>query len=111
MEMQALTLHNNVGVNGTIPTFLGDFSKLRVLTLFNTAMSGSIPSELGKLDQLQTLFLHNADFVGTMPQEICDLRTFDEGLDGKNLQRLTADCAEPNPKVVCPQPSCCTGCF
>ena len=109
-DLRVLTLHNNENINGTIPTFVEDLRDMQLLSLFNTGLTGTIPTELGRMDDLRNLFLHNTELSGTMPQEICDLRSFDEN-DGKRLVQLTADCSGPTPKVVCPQPSCCTACF
>jgi hypothetical protein len=99
-----LALQNN-DLRGTIPLELTEFTSMTSLTLnSNSMLSGTIPSEIGQLTALERLFLHFTDFTGTMPQAICDLRQ-------RDLRFLSADCAGENPKVVCPQPSCCNTCF
>jgi len=104
-RLRVMFLNNNGGVSGTIPQFLGQFTDMQQLSLFDTSISGTVPSSLGQLSGLVNLFLHFTDLTGTMPQEICDLRT--RGA----LNFLTADCAGENPKLKCSQPDCCTVCF
>ena len=99
----AFTAHNNA-LEGTIPVELTQNTLLETLSLYDNKFSGSIPSEFGLMTNLERLLVHSNDFTGTMPLEICALRNL-------NLIQLTADCAGDNPKVVCPQPSCCTLCF
>jgi hypothetical protein len=41
---------------------------------------------------------------GTMPEQICNLIESDTAI----LVNITADCAEPNPSIVC---TCCTECY
>jgi hypothetical protein len=103
--LRVLFLNNNGGITGTIPEYIGDFTDMQQLSLFDTGISGTVPSSIGQLNGLVNLFLHFTDLTGTMPQEICDLRT------SGALNFLTADCAGDNPKLQCSQPDCCTVCF
>jgi hypothetical protein len=87
-----LQLHTNE-LNGTIPSSLEALTGLMVdLGLSNNNLTGTIPSSLGALTVLAGLWLFNNQLNGTL--SLCDdsNRTFDN---------VIADCA----KVSCPH--CC----
>jgi hypothetical protein len=52
-------------LNGTIPTELGLFPKIRELFLHGNKLTGSVPSELGLLTTLRTSFSRQLLFVPT----------------------------------------------
>ncbi len=58
---------------GTIPTELGNLSKLKTLNLPNNKLTGSIPAEIGDLKNLTYLYLVNNQLTGSIPAEIGDL--------------------------------------
>jgi hypothetical protein len=99
----AFTAQNNA-LEGTIPVELTQNTLLETLSLYGNKLVGTIPTEFGLLTKLERLVIHFNDLTGTMPSEICALRS-------QNLIQLIADCAGDTPKVVCPQPSCCSFCF
>ena len=73
-----LVLNNN-GLDGTLPTALGDLSALEQLNLQDNALSGSLPSELADLDSLQSLLLERSRaLTGPLPdglRELANLNT------------------------------------
>ena len=73
-----LVLNNN-GLDGTLPTALGDLSELEQLNLEDNALSGLLPDELADLDSLQSLLLERSRaLTGPLPdglRELTDLTT------------------------------------
>ena len=55
------------GMNGEIPSELGDLSMLAKLELHHNKLSGSIPGSLGRLSRLTRLNLRSNDLSGSMP--------------------------------------------
>jgi Leucine-rich repeat (LRR) protein len=70
----------NITISGTIPTQIGQLTKLKSLSIFETNIDGPIPSELGRLQQVNALFLHTNRLSGTVPSELGNLI---------NIERLT----------------------
>ena len=64
-----LVLHDN-GLEGRIPSEIGDLSRLTDLHLNEGALTGPIPPEVGKLAELRTLALWRNDLTGAIPPEI-----------------------------------------
>jgi len=60
----------SVGLTGTIPSVIGEFSQLQDLDLHDNNLSGTIPSEIGMLSQLTFLYLDVNNLNGTIPSEI-----------------------------------------
>ena len=73
-----LVLNNN-GLDGTLPSALGDLSALEWLNLEDNALSGALPSELTHLTHLQMLLLERSRaLTGPLPdglRELADLAT------------------------------------
>ena len=68
-----LVLNNN-GLDGTLPTALGDLSELEQLNLQDNALSGALPSELADLDSLQSLLLERSRALsGALPDGLREL--------------------------------------
>ena len=65
-------LHDNPGLNGTLPTTIGDAFNLEYLYFSGTSLTGQIPSEIGLLTSLRSeLRINNCMFSGsTIPEEI-----------------------------------------
>jgi len=57
--------------DGTVPTCLGDISKLEHLKLTGNSLTGGIPTELSKLPNLATLALNKNMLTGNIPDIIC----------------------------------------
>ena len=77
-RVTALLLNNN-GLDGTLPTALGDLSELEQLELQDNALSGALPSELANLTSLTSLLLNESRaLTGSLPdglRELSDLAT------------------------------------
>ena len=73
-----LVLNDN-GLDGTLPTALGDLSELEQLDLQDNALSGALPSELANLTNLTSLLLNESRaLTGPLPdglRELADLET------------------------------------
>ena len=73
-----LVLNDN-GLDGTLPTELGDLSALEQLDLQNNALSGALPDELANLTNLTSLLLNESRaLTGPLPdglRELSDLET------------------------------------
>ena len=67
------------GLDGTLPTALGDLSELEQLDLQDNALSGALPSELANLTNLTSLLLNESRaLTGPLPdrlRELSDLET------------------------------------
>lgn len=62
------------GLSGSLPPEIGQFRRLRALSLSHNQLSGPIPPELGQLGQLENLFLDYNEFSGSIPSELGQLR-------------------------------------
>jgi hypothetical protein len=67
-----LSLWKN-GLNGTIPSELGNLSNLTYLHLGSNSLTGTIPSELGNLTKLTAIYLYSNALTGTIPSELDSL--------------------------------------
>jgi len=60
-------------LNGSIPTELGNLTKLTRLSLYRNQFTGPIPSSLGQLVNLQYLLLHHNKLTGQIPSSLGNL--------------------------------------
>ena len=58
---------NQNNLSGTLPTELGDLSRLKQIHLYGNKLSGSLPSSISALVELQRLWLDDNEFMGTIP--------------------------------------------
>ncbi len=72
--LSSLRLYGNQ-LSGEIPSEMGDLSNLRYLELNHNQLSGQIPSELGNLFKLETLSLQSNRLSGVVPAELSQLST------------------------------------
>ena len=76
-RVTSLLLGNN-NLNGSIPSSMGNLSKLKSLSLHDNRLSGSVPSSMGNLSSLTGLSLKgNAGLSGPLPQSFTRLRHLD----------------------------------
>ena len=61
------------GLDGLIPTELGQLSNLTYLNLRTNDLTGSIPASLGRLANLRVLNLNGNDLTGSIPPELGNL--------------------------------------
>lgn len=67
-----LNLDNNQ-LTGTIPSTLGDLPKVKGIRMTHNQLNGNIPTELGNLDSLTVLRFDNNQLNGTIPTELGNL--------------------------------------
>ncbi len=86
-NLEKLNLSKNQ-LRGTIPPELGNLTNLRFLDLYENRLSGPIPSELGALTNLEALALFKNNLRGTIPSDLAKLNNlrwlvlWDNQLDG-----------------------------
>ena len=71
-----LNLRTSAGIaqlEGSMPTQLGNLTRLFTLDLANNQLSGSIPTQLGSLTNLQRLDLSGNQLTGTIPTQLGSL--------------------------------------
>lgn len=121
-ELRELSMKDN-NLTGPIPSFLGSLTRLQVLDLDQNQLNGNIPDQLGLLVGIDTLMLNRNNLSGNIPTSFALLNDLDVLLlDGNdltgtadvicsnaaiNVTQFAADCAEPNPEIIC---SCCNLC-
>ena len=71
-KLEWLVLSQN-SLNGTIPSELSYLSKLSLLSVYSNQLSGSIPPELGNLTNLEGLSFSGNRLSGTVPPELGNL--------------------------------------
>ena len=75
-RVSSLGLHNKQ-LNGSIPSQLGNLSKLTSLILSSNQLTSSIPSQLGKLKGLNTLYLSGNPLSGCIPNALSSVSSND----------------------------------
>uniref|UniRef100_A0A7S4NRK8 Leucine-rich repeat-containing N-terminal plant-type domain-containing protein n=1 Tax=Paramoeba aestuarina TaxID=180227 RepID=A0A7S4NRK8_9EUKA len=88
----AINMPNN-NMSGTLPSSLGDFTKLLSLVVSNNQIGGEIPSELFH-SSILSLYLNNNSFTGTLNDDICSFPLYNLSFN----------------RFSCPLPTCCTAC-
>ena len=78
-------------LGGGIPAELGDLANLRMLALSSNLLTGSVPPELGRLSKLTDLWLRGNRLIGPVPPSVAalpsllTLRLDDNGAAGEQL--------------------------
>ncbi|KAK1613332.1 hypothetical protein QYE76_037080 [Lolium multiflorum] len=65
-----MTIADNKGLQGSIPSEIGNMQSLGVVQLYNNSLTGAIPSSLGNLSQVSTLSLAANYLEGSIPEGI-----------------------------------------
>ena len=81
-KLGSFSISNN-DMTGSIPTQLGHLTHMEQMWLFGNWFEGEIPTHLGKLKKLQILGLEDNLIQHPVPDQVCDL----------SLTALSADCA------------------
>uniref|UniRef100_A0A453TB15 Receptor kinase-like protein Xa21 n=1 Tax=Aegilops tauschii subsp. strangulata TaxID=200361 RepID=A0A453TB15_AEGTS len=69
-SLRLMTITNNKGLQGSIPSEIGNMQSLHVLQLYNNSLTGNIPSSLGNLSRLAILSLAANHLEGSIPEGI-----------------------------------------
>ena len=72
------------GLNGTIPSALGDLSSLEWLYLHANDLTGEIPPELADLSNLTRLYLNHNQLSGTIPSRLGEMTSLQKLLIHRN---------------------------
>ncbi|KAJ3320239.1 hypothetical protein HDU76_000350 [Blyttiomyces sp. JEL0837] len=69
-----IDLSYNPGLNGSLPSSLGEKLNPRYLQLSHTSISGVIPSSLGNMSRLTELYLDGMSLTGQIPETFANLK-------------------------------------
>ena len=69
-SLELLWAHDNPGLGGTLPSYIGEFANLVSLSAHRTSMSGTIPPSACDLPKLASLRLYGSNFGGEVPSDI-----------------------------------------
>jgi hypothetical protein len=97
-RLQNFDVSENV-LTGSLPSQIGQLTNSKYFHVYSNFLTGSLPIQIGQLTHLQELYVSGNNFIGVMPVSICLLRNL-------NLTGLAADCIL---EVSCNE-NCCTYC-
>ncbi|XP_048542212.1 probable LRR receptor-like serine/threonine-protein kinase At3g47570 isoform X1 [Triticum urartu] len=69
-NLRVMIIADNKGLQGSIPSEIGNMQSLRVVHLYNNSLTGTIPSSLGNLSQVTILSLAANHLEGSIPESI-----------------------------------------
>jgi Leucine-rich repeat (LRR) protein len=72
-RLRRLSLHNNLGIRGSIPDSFQNLRNLEIVTLQINKLTGSIPDWLGRWTGLQVLGLNTNRLTGLLPASLNQL--------------------------------------
>ena len=75
-SLTTIRLDRNIWLTGTLPSEIGDLTRLEQLWLHHNMLSGSLPSELARLTRLEKLCLAANTFTGRLAPETFGSLTF-----------------------------------
>ncbi|CAA7404334.1 unnamed protein product [Spirodela intermedia] len=102
MRITSLNLSSS-GLDGQIPTSIGNLTALTTLDLSNNNLTGPVPDILGELLSLRFINLSGNEAIGVIPQNLCEKvskGTLSLSMSGKLKQCKNSD--TNNKKVVIP---------
>ena len=106
-KLTKLILSNNE-FTGEIPSEIGNLTNLTNLRLEYNQLTGSIPSEMGNLINLEYFRLDHNDFTGLLPENLCDLN---ESVFRGSIYGLTSYLTFSYNRLCPPYPSCLRGTY
>jgi len=68
--LELLWLSDNTGLSGSLPHYIGDFTSLSSLSIYQTSMSGTLPESLYNLPKLSSLRIYKSNFTGGISSNI-----------------------------------------
>ena len=68
---------DSLGLDGGIPSGIGNLTNLTYLSLYNNQLKGEIPPEIGNMTNLTSLYLGRNQLTGEIPLEISNLTNLD----------------------------------
>jgi Leucine-rich repeat (LRR) protein len=97
---------NNNYLEGSIPSEIGQLTRLQKLSLSSNDLTQDIPIEFGMLSDLQVLWVEELSISTQVPAEVCKLRE-------ENLNSFHIDCAPQgtSSNEIILGCDCCTQCF
>ncbi|XBI42278.1 hypothetical protein VPH35_126630 [Triticum aestivum] len=69
-SLRKMVIADNKGLQGSIPSEIGNMQSLRLVHLYNNSLTGTIPSSLGNLSQVSILSLAANHLQGSIPEGI-----------------------------------------
>ncbi|XP_062115045.1 piriformospora indica-insensitive protein 2-like [Humulus lupulus] len=72
-SLESLEFRLNPGLIGTVPTTMGNLTKLQSLVLLENGLTGELPTEIGNLVNLRKLVLSRNHFLGQIPSSFGQL--------------------------------------
>lgn len=69
-EILEIRMENNYFITGTLPTTIGNLSKLKLLLLQRSELTGTIPVEFAQLESLENFAIHTNKLSGSVPANI-----------------------------------------
>ncbi|CAB9506888.1 LRR receptor-like serine threonine-protein kinase At4g08850 [Seminavis robusta] len=69
-NLQTLVVLGRPNMQGSIPTEIASFSKLKWFVIEDCGLTGTLPTELGQIETLEWLMIKNNRLSGTLPTEL-----------------------------------------
>ena len=88
-DLESIIVKNNPGLEGPIPSEIGELNKLRRFGLYNNNIDGTIPYSLYTLDQIFYLNLEGNQMSGTIHSDIDKMTLLNKIILDRNHVVLT----------------------
>ncbi|KAE8681125.1 putative Leucine-rich repeat protein kinase family protein [Hibiscus syriacus] len=73
LKLSSVVYASGCDIRGSIPSEIGNLSRLIIIELDGNKLTGSIPASIGGLEELQSLSLQHNMLEGSIPNELCNL--------------------------------------